>query len=443
MKKRLLLLTLWIFVVLGCSSNDGDSGPLSISVTQFETSYNEVVLTWEVNRPSYDIIQDLQIFRLAKSHDSDFIQPEMIANLPSNTTTFTDVDVPYYSNVTYTIKVNYKDSRTDDVENITIFSEPQIFSRDLVKFETVPFQVKQDPLQNDVFHVFEKSGTGFLKRYNSSQNEITTTKVFEQRWVLTNRFQIFNATDLYIADYYGKVYKINTSNYQTTTFATAITDKLNAFAIEGDIFYYQDDEILKYHNMTTNISTSTYYGMGFQSIENIAPGTFLFLYNSSGYSSGASIYQTTSDCPTGPSCSYVPVLWSTMSQMTPSAIDPTLFTWNSQKTKFISSTDGRVVNINSLQQEVILKDITGKRYIQYAFDAENNMYAAVQGEKIIHKFNANYELIEVIATKLYPIFPMLTNNGLQVIGAYEPISYWNYDYGRGFDFNVECAVETF
>jgi len=437
------LIALLALLALACSDNgNNELPPLEISITNFKTSYSQVKINWEIKRPQGIIIQELLVYRQSKNSDTDFYQEVLVGNLPSNETEFIDNDVPYKKEVSYKIQLNYNDERINPINHLSLVSEPQKFIRELVTFDQVPFQVQKDPLQTDIFHILDKSGTGTLKRYNSAENKITNTKAFSESWTLNNRFQIINNTDIYVANYFGKIYKINPINYNTTaTFSTAIIDKLNAFAVDGDRIYYQDDEILKYHTMTTNISKSMGNAMGFQYLENLSPGVFLFLYNSSGYNSGASVSQMTGNCPDGTFCYFQNI--AATAQSSANAIDPNIFAWNAQKTKFISSIDGRIFNLATLQQEKKLNDVTGKHYIQYAYDNQNNIYAAVQGEKRIHKFNAKYELEEIISTKLFPIFPMLTSNGLQVIGAYEPVSYWNYEYGNGFNFNVKCAVEKF
>jgi hypothetical protein len=443
-KMKHLIIAVFAVILLGCSSNDDDSNNklLEITISNFETSYSQVKINWEITRPDGIIIQDLLVYRQSKNNDTDFSQEVLIANLPSNETKFIDNEVPYYKEVFYKIKINYTDERTQPIQHLSLASEQKKFAREIVTFDNVPFQVQKDPVQSDVFHILERSSTGTLNRYNSAQNKITDTKNFDERWTLNNRFQIINNTDIYVATYYGKIHKINTTNYrEVTTFSTAIVDKLNAFAIDGDLIYYQDDEILKYHRMTTNISKSMNSAMNFQYLENLSLGVFLILGNDSAHYSGANVAQITGSCPDGENCYFQNI--ATTALLPASAIDPNIFTWNAQKTKFISSINGCIFNLNTLQQEKKLYDITGKRYIQYAYDNQNNIYAAVQGEKLIHKFNTNYELIEKILTKLYPIFPILTSNGLQVIGAYQPVSYWNYEYGSGFNFNIKCAIETF
>lgn len=443
-KKYSLIISLFAFIILGCSPDeDKNNEPLLIAVTNFETSYSQVKINWQITRPNDVIIEDLLVYRIEKNNDSDYSQETLIANLPSNETTFIDNNVPYKTEVSYIIRINYTDERIKPIKFLSLDSEQKKFIRELVTFDGVPFQVQKDPLQTDIFHILDKSGIGTLKRYNSAENKITNTKAFSESWTLNNRFQIINNTDIYVANYFGKIFKINPTNYNTTaTFSATIIDKLNAFAIDGDRIYYQDDEILKYHTMTTNISTSMDNAMSFQYLENLSSGVFLFLYNSSGYGSSASVSKMIGTCPDGKNCYFGNIAATTQSQLTANAIDPNIFAWNQNKTKFISSIDGRIFNLATLQQEKKLNDISGKHYIQYVFDNENNIYAAVQGEKLIHKFNANYELVEKISTKLFPIFPILTSNGLQVIGAYEPVSYWNYEYGNGFNFNVKCAIES-
>ena len=82
--------------------------------------------------------------------------------------------------------------------------------------------------------------------------------------------------------------------------------------------------------------------------------------------------------------------------------------------------------------------------IQIVFDDEGKIYATVQGKKLIHVFNTNYELIDSIETKLFPLFPLITKEGLQCIGSYTSIGYYGYYYGFEFNFNRnKCAIEVF
>lgn len=444
-KKQYYIFTLIALILLGCSSDDEQSKELEIKVTSFETSYSQVKLNWEIVRPNGIIIDDLLIYRQSKNSATDSATLELLANLPSNETTFTDTDVPYKAEVTYTIKINYTDQRltptnpTNPIEPLSLESEQKKFIRDIVTFDIVPFQVQKDPILVDEFHILDRQGNGALKRYNGTLNQLTKTILFTNGSLLNNKFHIINNTDLYIADTQGKISKINTENYTTTAiYNTIINDNLNAFAIDGDRIYYQDEEIWWYYNtingasVNTNIATTTNY------VETLSDHNFLFFY---GGAAAIRNYNptncTTSDCfPDFGASTQGAILEN-------NTFDSNIFSWNTSKSKFITSIDGRVFNPSTFQQEIKLNAITGKKYFQFVFDNDNNIYATVQNEKKIHKFNSSYELIEVINTKLYPLFPMLTSTGLKVIGGYEPVTYWSFEYGNSFNFNVKCAIETF
>lgn len=444
-KKQYQILTLIALILLGCSSDDEQSNVLEIKVTNFETSYSQVKLNWEIVRPNGIIIDDLLIYRQSKNSATDSAPLELLANLPSNETSFIDNDVPYKAEVTYTIKINYTDETltptnpTNPIGPLSLESEQKKFIRDIVTFDIVPFQVQKDPILVDEFHILDRQGNGALKRYNGTLNQLTKTILFTNGSLLNNKFHIINNTDLYIADTQGKISKINTENYTTTAiYNTIINDNLNAFAVDGDRIYYQDEEIWWYYNTVNGASESTHIATTANYAETLSDHNFLFLY------SGAAAIRNynptncnTSACMPGFGASTQGAILSN------NAIDPNIFSWNTSKSKFITSIDGRIFNLSNFQQEIKLNDITGKKYFQFTFDNDNNIYATVQNEKKIHKFNSNYELIEVIDTKLYPLFPMLTSNGLKVIGGYEPVTYWSFEYGNSFNFNVKCAIETF
>lgn len=110
-KKQYQILSLVAFILLGCSSDDEQSTTLEIKVINFETSYSQVKLNWEIVRPNGIIIEDLLIYRQSKNNATDSATLELVANLPSNETLFIDNDVPYKTEVSYTIKINYTDER--------------------------------------------------------------------------------------------------------------------------------------------------------------------------------------------------------------------------------------------------------------------------------------------------------------------------------------------
>lgn len=443
-KRIYTVFALLSLVTLGCSSNDEESNEqLEILITNFETSYDQVKIAWELTRPDGIIIDDLLVYRIEKNDESDFYQEIQIANLPSNEKSFIDNDVPYKADVTYIVKINYRDERKNPVVLGELKSEPKKFNREIVKFDRVPFQVQKDPVHDDVFHILDQEGSGHLKKYNASQDKLTATKTFTIGSLLNNKFHFVNNNEIYIADTKGQISRINNENYQTiSTYQVSISDNLNAFAVSGNRIYYQDEEIWCYYDIDTGRVTRTGNVMISDYFEHLGQNNFLFLYCQNGNNSFDIYGYSPENCKDYLTCTptfyYFP-----RNPIKPNAIDANIFSWNSNKSKFITSINGCVFNISNLNQEKRLFDITGKHYFQFAFDKSDNIYATVQGEKLIHKFNSNYELVEVIKTKLYPFFPMITNDGLKVIGGYERVSYWSFEYGYSFNFNVKCAIETF
>lgn len=440
-KKYNLIITLFAFITLGCSTDeDKNNAPLAITVTSFEPSYEQVKINWQVTRPDGVIIEDLLVYRIEKNDESDFYQEKLIANLPSNETTIVDDNVPYKKEVTYIIKINYKDERKNSLGFGDLSSEPKKYIREIVTFDRVPFQVQKDLVQDNVFHILDKEGIGYLKRYNSVENKLTAVKAFSNGSLLNNKFHIVKNTEIFVADTQGKIYRVNADDYKSiNTYAANITNNLNAFSVAGNRIYYQDEDQWCYYDIANNKSTRTGLVSTADYLEPISQNDILYLYCQNG-NNGLNIYSFTPDNCTSATC--FPDFYNIIgSVLKPNSIDANIFSWNYSRTKFITSINGCIFNINGLKQEKRLNDVTGKHYFQFAFDKDNTIYATVQGEKIIHKFNSNYELIDVIKTKLYPFFPLVTDNGLKVIGGYEPASYWSFEYGYSFNFNVKCAIE--
>lgn len=442
--KFFYLVILSLFILTGCSHDEGSEN-LSLVIIDFQPSYNQVVLKWELNRPSNILVQELHIYRKEKNNDENnsLIQPVMIANLPSNEITYTDLNVPYKSEVIYTVRIRYRINGDSEMIDYLMESEPMTFSRNLVLFNQVPLQVQQDPLDFNIFHILEKSGAGALKKYHFSQKEVTQSKVFTNGWLLNNRFHIVN-NEIYVADTQGRISRINGQDYQINgTYNTIISDNLNAFAIDGDRIYYQDENIWNYYTVSTGISTLGNIVTQTDYVETLNNNRFLFLYAQQG-SNGLNIKGFSPQNCNASSCFPDYTIYPTGPITVPTyKIDPYIFSWNSSKQKFITSYKGWVMNLSNLQPELNLTAITGKHYFQFVFDTSGNIYATVQGEKSIHKFNSNYQLVDTITTKLYPLFPMITNQGLQVVGAYDPVAYWGFWYGYEFNFNVKCAIEVF
>ncbi|APA00613.1 MULTISPECIES: hypothetical protein [Flavobacterium] len=442
-KLKYTFYTFFLFIILSCSSNnddDIDDSPLELTITNFESSNNQVKIEWETIKPKGLIIEDLCIYRLDKNQETDFVSEKRIANLPSNETTFTDYDVPYKKEVSYKIRINYRDERTTPIQFLNLESEEKKFTRQIISFTNVPFQVQKDPIQTNIFHILDKKGNGYLYKYNSSKNNFEYTKTFDNGNLLNNRFQIINTNEIYIADTKGKVFRLNADNYNTIgTYSTLISDNLNAFAISGNRIYYQDEETWNFYNISTGGNNKVGLVTSMDYSEYLGNDIFLFLYSQIGYDAklfgfspntcnNLDCWPTFYNFPRNPTKTY--------------SVDPNIFSWNSSKSKFITSINGCVFNISDMNIEKSLSDITGKRYFQFAFDSNDTIYACVQAEKKIHVFNSKYELIDIIDTKLFPLFPMKTDNDLKVIGSYEPISYWSFGYGYYFNFNIECAIET-
>lgn len=435
---------LFLLIILGCSSGDNENEDntkqLELTVTNFQPSYNQVKIDWAITRPSGVIINNLQIYRIEKNEVSDFYTEKQIANLPSNETSFVDEDVPYKKEVSYIIKIGYSDERIDPKFHGELKSEPKKFTRNIVTFIRVPFQVQKDHLQDNIFHILDKEGIGSLNKYNSTENKLTSTKKFSNGSLLNNKFQIVN-NEIYLADTHGLISHINADTYQTIgTYSVPVKDNLNAFAVAGNRIYYQDENEWCFYDTDKNIPFTGGMASDMDYCEYLGNNNFLFLYCQFG--SSLNIFGFTPESCPAFTCS--PIFYNyPVGQLKPDSVDANIFTWNVDKSKFITSINGAVFNIDDLKQERRLNDITGKHYFQFAFDKNNNIYATVQGEKIVHKFNSKYELVEVIKTKLYPFFPIVTNDDLKVLGGYEPVSYWDFEYGFSFNFNVKCAIETF
>ncbi|MET3028467.1 hypothetical protein ABXT06_17430 [Flavobacterium sp. UW10123] len=445
-KKGQLIYILIAFIFFGCSNdNEVDNSQPAISITNFVASYNQVKIDWTLQRPEGIIIDNLTISRIEKNGESDLYQEKLIANLPSNETSFIDTDVPYKDEVSYSVRIMYRDERVTPVTyDNEIKSEPKKFIRDIVKFDRVPFQVQKDPTQPNIFHILNKERTGSLVKYNAVKNSIEHKRTFENGFFLNNKFHIVNNNEIYLANTQGKIYKINLNSYEILdSYLATVADNLNSFSVSGNRIYYQDDEDWCIYDTSTRISIKTGYLSNSDYSEYMGNDKTFFLYcQNEQYGSMGFASYTAENCPGFMDCSPVTYYYTPWA-LKPNSIDANIFSWNADRSKCISSINGAVFNTNTLKPEIRLNDITGKHYFQFAFDANNNIYATVQGEKKIHKFDSQYKLVEVIDTKLYPLFPLLTTDGLKVIGSYKPVSYWSFGYGYNFDFNIKSAVETF
>jgi len=442
-----LLSLIFLLIITSCDNSkdeDEDNFTVSLEIHHFDTSYSLVEIEWKLERSDNVIVQDLLVYRTIVS-DNEYTSPKLIANLPSNEISFTDNDVPYESDITYTVKINYRiDKKLSDgeyYETLVLEAKPQLFSRDLVKFNKVPLQVKKDPVYNSIFHILDKSGTSQLLKYNSNLNLLSTIGLFEESLYLNNVFHIINNEYLYVGNTKGEIIVVDINNYTIKdNYQLDIVDKLRSFSIDKDRIYYMDDHILHYFDMNTK--TSINLGWGYfpsRYMETLSHNKTLFL---GGGSYNTIVELSKDNCVDNRNC-WPEILVQSESSAKNYHSDPFILAWNADRTKFISSYFGDVFDITNMSKKASLNEITGKRYFQFVFNDNGHIYASVQGEKLIQVFNSNYELVDSIQTKLYPLFPMPYSNGLHSIGSYNPVDYWGYYYGYEFNFNQRCAIETF
>ncbi|HET8803434.1 MAG TPA: hypothetical protein VFM72_02560 [Aequorivita sp.] len=435
---------LWLAIanitfLMGCNKSDDDSnGQLQVAITNFQPSYKEMVLDWRLSKPENIIIQSISVMRQTSD---DFSYPEIIDNIPSNSETYTDLNVPYYPEVSYFLRIDYRNENQPDLGMQTLESESKTFTRNIVLVNTVPLQVTQDPLSADVFHLIDRLDNNLLKKYNATQNQITAQKSFENAYSYTNRFFIRNSS-LFFVNSLGVVNQLNTDTYQTEeNFQLNVRDRVNAFSVNGDRIYYIDGEVINFLTLATGVSTRLGWGFNPESMTALSDTKILCIYDGFNWT-GATIYNfTPQNCP-GTSFCNPETLATSPSVSDGNDVDGNILTINKNQTLIITGRDGNIYNMNDLSKIASLSTITGEPYFQFAFDGQNNVYATVQGKKLVHKFKADtYELIETIETKLYPLYPLLTGNGLYVLGAYSPVSYWGpYE---NFSFNSKCAIEIF
>ncbi len=439
---RIILLIFIGFFFSSCSSENDVIEPfLNITIKNFETSYNEVKFDWEIENSSNIIIRDLIIIKKTQNQDG-LETSNIIANLPTNQTSFIDNDIPYFSNISYFIKMSYYEDKilkeNEFKEIVFVESEIETFSRDIIFFETAPFQVMKDPLKDNVFHFIDRLRTAELKSYDFNLKKISNNVSLSDNYNHNVVFKLINDV-FYISDDKGNFKLIDKNSYEIKNeFSVEINERLRSFAVDGDRIYYHDDDVLKFYDLVENKSVNVRWGyFPDKYMETLSQNKLLF--------GGTKVVEISpSNCPDANNC-WPNILYSyNYLSGKDIHIDPFIFSWNNGKTKFISSYFGDIINVSDLSKEASLKEITGENYFQAVFDNEGKIYATVQGKKLIHIFNTDYELIDSIETKLYPLFPLITNEGLQCIGSYVSIGYYGYYYGFEFNFNRnKCAIEVF
>ncbi|NAS11436.1 hypothetical protein [Poritiphilus flavus] len=447
MKFYKVLFVASLLILTGCSLDDeADSTPPELTITGFNTSKEEVELVWELSKGADIIIEDLLVYRETFTDNSGRTFFELIESLPSSAKNYKDLNVPYLPKISYVVKVNYR-LNTDDLSQTTLIeSEPQVFSRVFPEFDQVPFQVSRDPADNNIYHILDRSGTAQLARYDGSFNRIIQRHELSQNFEYYDKF-IFSGNKIVTGDLTGTISFIDKDTYNVDTQYTAeLIDDFETFGIVGDRLYFVDDFSFDYIDLTSGETLKFGLGQGFKYFEVLENGTLLTL-GSGPHTSGASIYEFGPDLDpvTGWDFSLTRTESTFPDQnLDGNDIDEFIVSWNNDRSQFVTGIEGRFFNIADLSPGPVLQNVTGKNYLSFLFHQNGDIYASVQKERMIHVFDGQtFELKQEIPTKLYPIFPMLTDNGLSCIGAYEQIEYWGYDYGYGSGFNSKCALETF
>jgi hypothetical protein len=386
------------------------------------------------------------VYRETAIDDTGRTNLQLIANLPSSSTGYKDTDVPYLPKITYVIKANYRLNSDEPREITMLASEPQVYSRLFPQFKRVPFQVSRDLVNRNIYHILDRSDMARLGRYDGTLNRIIQKRDLGPTFKFYDKF-IFSANKIVTADLEGNITLIDKDTYEVDKqFKAELNHDFETFGIIGDRLYYVDEFAFDYVDLLTGESVKYGTGHGFKYFEVLDDDTLLTLY-SGPHQSSASIYEFRPDLDpeNGWDFSLLRTISSYPDQtLDGDDIDEFIVTWNNDRTQFVTAIEGRFFNLNDLSPGVVLGNITGKKYLNFIFDEVGNIYASVQKEKLIHVFDgATFELKQEIPTKLFPIYPMLTDGGLVCIGAYEKVEFWGYDYGYVQGFEANCAVETF
>ena len=430
------------FLIFSCGKDDEPAnGSVQINITSFEPSYNEVKITWDLKRFNNAVVADLFVFRYSNDDDAN-IRQEIIANLPSNETSFTDKDVPYLKDVNYIVKANYFIEGLDNnTEYFNVESEEKMFERDIVKISRIPSHIIRDDTNKNAYHIMVRSAKITLFKYNMDNNTIEETREYFNGHLFYDKINI-SEQNIYLGTKNGLMYILDAIDYsEKSTFSIPIDDELKSFSLKENEIHYSDNTKWKYFNIQNNESgkvnndhtTNFVYSLDLENdkmflVRKNYSNFFGSLFDITEYNNLELLHATDFDTNFS------------------SPLDRGILHFKENKTEFISTIFGRVISLNDLSLKAELKDITGKEYLYFNYDNNGKIYGAVQDEKLIHVFDdETYEHINTIETKLYPIFPLLTTNGeLQSLGRYHRVSYWSYNDGFGlYGSHPNCAIEIF
>lgn len=452
------LIYIFTAILVSCGSNDDEMivvGDFSVALITIEGSDDAVSIDWEINRPSNSVVEDIKVFRNDTYTSSTSVVDELIANLPSNSLSFIDTYVPYTNSVSYTIEVrfSFKNERGEP-ESLLIRSNRESYFRPLITFNRVPFQIEKDYLNNNIFHIFDRDDVSKLVRYNASTLMKTNTIILQASQFYLNKFQISTENKLIVSNLEGSVKFVNPDDYNILDdFNVPNNDIITAFASIDDRFYYGGENSF-FYSFQPSTGENFRVPLGWSILRTInIPESLLFIISDFN-NAGAGIVNVIDNCPNSDDCSIQIVRETSFTDldgfsMDGSNIDPNIFVINEDLGIFISGRSGSIFDFNTFKQIATLEALSNETYFDYAFDSENNIYAAVQAKKEIHVFDAStYDLLEIIRTRTYPIHILIPDgdaNQIQVVGSYKALNYFSYgsgsSAGRNFDFKELSVIE--
>ncbi|MFI8379040.1 hypothetical protein [Leeuwenhoekiella sp. NPDC079379] len=424
----------------GCGKNDdfpAIEDVIDLKITNFETSYNEVKISWDLDRFNDKvIIENVFILRYSDDTDSNTFGPNEIAVLPSNQTSYIDRNVPYLSDVTYSIRIDYFVDYENGVEYASIESDKKSFERDIIKFSSIPRHVITDNSNPDSYHIMIIDQNLALYNYNTKTLKIDANKSFSGGYDFYDKI-VVNQNNIFLGKRNGVIYELSPNDYtEKRMFSLPIDNELRYFGFREEEIFFSDDERLKYFNTMTNdfgyviedLSLSYAYSINLGNNRMFMiwyqyPNFGGRIFDVSNYDQLEMIHRTDFPIDFG------------------SRLDKGILHFNEDNSEFVSTNLGRVISIDDLSLKVELKNITGKNYLYFNYK-RGKLYGAVQGERKIHVFDdETYELLDTIETKLFPIFPLVSSDGkIQVIGSYRQIYY--SDYIDGFQYSGNFAIES-
>ncbi len=428
----------------GCNQND-DMPPIeevvTVKITNFETSYDAVQISWDLDRFSNDvIIENITILRSSEDEDSSTWGPQELKTVASNQTYFVDNEIPYLRDLTYFIRIDYFVEYDDGVEYSSVESEKKVYERDIIKFSTMPRHIIADIADQDSYHIMTVDQNLNLYRYNTKTSKIEANKSFDEGYDFYDKI-VPHQNTLFIGKKDGMLYGLSTTDYLgDVSYTLPVADDLRYFGFNEEEIYFSDDKNWKYFNtitqnsgyVTIDASVSYAYSVNLEHNRMFMlwyqyPNFGGVIYDVSTYNHLEMIHRTDFPIDYG------------------GRLDKGILHFKSDNSQFVSTSLGRFISMDDLSLKIELKDITGKDYLFFNYK-EGKLYAAVQGERKIHVFDdTTYQLLDTIDTKLFPFYPLGSTDGKQqLLGSYQKILYSGYTDGFRYSGNAKnFAIEIF